>query len=487
MNAQQLRNSILQQAIQGKLVPQDPADEPASELLQRIRKEKERLVKEGKLKKKDLESKLIEEDEIPFEIPESWEWVRLGEVCNDISDIDHKMPPVSEKGIPYISPLNFKKDGSIDYENAKKISIDDFKQLSKKCKPERGDLIFPRYGTIGVVRKVETDIDFLVSYSCATIKPHLINIDADYLYYVLISPLIQRIEIQRYINKTTQPNVGLQSIKLFLFPLPPLAEQRRIVAKIEELMPLVERYGKAQQALDQLNESLPARLRQSILQEAIQGRLVPQDPKEEPASELLKRIRKKKEQLVKEGKLKKKDLESKPIEEDEIPFEIPESWEWCIIGDLFAHNNGKQLNKGNDRGEMMDYITTSNLYWEGFVLDKLKQMPFEDNEIDRCQAIKGDLLVCEGGDIGRAAIWNYDYPIMLQNHLHKLRAYVPLCTEYFRFLFYYYNKSGMIGGKGIGIQGFSSKALHNTLIPLPPLSEQKRIVAKVEELFGVMG
>ena len=249
MNAQQLRNSILQQAIQGKLVPQDPADEPASELLQRIRKEKERLVKEGKLKKKDLESKLIEEDEIPFEIPESWEWVRLGEVCNDISDIDHKMPPVSEKGIPYISPLNFKKDGSIDYENAKKISIDDFKQLSKKCKPERGDLIFPRYGTIGVVRKVETDIDFLVSYSCATIKPHLINIDADYLYYVLISPLIQRIEIQRYINKTTQPNVGLQSIKLFLFPLPPLAEQRRIVAKIEELMPLVERYGKAQQAL----------------------------------------------------------------------------------------------------------------------------------------------------------------------------------------------------------------------------------------------
>ena len=487
MNAQQLRNSILQQAIQGKLVPQDPADEPASELLQRIRKEKERLVKEGKLKKKDLESKLIEEDEIPFEIPESWEWVRLGEVCNDISDIDHKMPPVSEKGIPYISPLNFKKDGSIDYENAKKISIDDFKQLSKKCKPERGDLIFPRYGTIGVVRKVETDIDFLVSYSCATIKPHLINIDADYLYYVLISPLIQRIEIQRYINKTTQPNVGLQSIKLFLFPLPPLAEQRRIVAKIEELMPLVERYGKAQQALDQLNESLPARLRQSILQEAIQGRLVPQDPKEEPASELLKRIRKKKEQLVKEGKLKKKDLESKPIEEDEIPFEIPESWEWCIIGDLFAHNNGKQLNKGNDRGEMMDYITTSNLYWEGFVLDKLKQMPFEDNEIDRCQAIKGDLLVCEGGDIGRAAIWNYDYPIMLQNHLHKLRAYVPLCTEYFRFLFYYYNKSGMIGGKGIGIQGFSSKALHNTLVPLPPLSEQKRIVAKVEELFGVIG
>lgn len=227
-------------------------------------------------------------------------------------------------------------------------------------------------------------------------------------------------------------------------------------------------------------------LRNSILQQAIQGKLVPQDPNDEPASVLLQRIRKEKERLVKEGKLKKKDLESKPIEEDEIPFEIPKGWEWCIIGDLYAHNNGKQLNKGNARGKMMDYITTSNLYWEGFVLDKLKQMPFEDNEIDRCQAIKGDLLVCEGGDIGRAAIWNYDYPIMLQNHLHKLRSYVPLCTEFFRFLFYYYNKSGMIGGKGIGIQGFSSKALHNTLAPLPPLAEQRRIVAKIEELMPLV-
>ena len=308
-----------------------------------------------------------------------------------------------------------------------------------------------------------------------------------YHHYLFLFSKTLKDELHRLSGKTTFEFVSVKKVGDILIPLPPLSEQRRIVAKIEELMPLVERYGKAQQALDQLNESLPARLRQSILQEAIQGRLVPQDPKEEPASELLKRIRKEKEQLVKEGKLKKKDLESKPIEEDEIPFEIPESWKWCIIGDLFAHNNGKQLNKGNARGEMMDYITTSNLYWEGFVLDKLKQMPFEDNEIDRCQAIKGDLLVCEGGDIGRAAIWNYDYPIMLQNHLHKLRAYVPLCTEYFRFLFYYYNKSGMIGGKGIGIQGFSSKALHNTLIPLPPLSEQKRIVAKVEELFGVMG
>ena len=135
---------------------------------------------------------------------------------------------------------------------------------------------------------------------------------------------------------------------------------------------------------------------------------------------------------------------------------------------------------------MMEYITTSNLYWDGFILDNLKKMPFEDNEIERCQAIKGDLLVCEGGDVGRSCIWTYDRPIMLQNHIHKLRAYYPLCTNYFFYIFWLYNMAGIIGGKGIGIQGFSSKALHNTLVPLPPLCEQQRIVAKMQELLPVV-
>jgi type I restriction enzyme S subunit len=483
MNAQQLRNSILQEAIEGRLVPQDPNDEPASVLLDRIREEKKRLVKEGKLKKKDLEEKPISEDEIPFEIPESWEWVRLGNVCNDISDIDHKMPPVVENGIPYISPLNFRKDGSIDYVNAKKISIEDFKQLSRKCKPERDDLIFPRYGTIGVIRKVDTDIDFLVSYSCATIKPHLKSVDANYINAVLNSQLIQSVEIQRYINKTTQPNVGLQSIKLFLFPLPPLAEQHRIVAKIEELLPKVEEYGKAQDALNKLNAELPERLKKSILQEAISGRLVPQDPNDEPASVLLDKIRKEKAQLVKEGKLKKKDLEEKPISEDEKPFDIPDSWEWCKIGYLFLHSSGKQLKGGDTEGTLHPYITTSNLYWDHFELGNLKSMYYKDSEIERCTAQKGDLLVCEGGDIGRSAIWPYDYNICLQNHVHRLRPYL---AGYIRFIYYamwLYKHTGLIGGKGIAIQGLSASALKYITIPLPPLAEQKRIVDKIEEVF----
>jgi len=131
----------------------------------------------------------------------------------------------------------------------------------------------------------------------------------------------------------------------------------------------------------------------------------------------------------------------------------------------------------------MSYITTSNLYWNGFILNNLKKMPFEIKEIERCQAIKGDLLVCEGGDIGRSCIWENDEPIMLQNHIHKLRAYLPLCTRYFYYIFYLYNLSGLIGGKGIGIQGFSSQTLHTTRVPLPPLAEQQRIVEKIEELI----
>ena len=131
----------------------------------------------------------------------------------------------------------------------------------------------------------------------------------------------------------------------------------------------------------------------------------------------------------------------------------------------------------------MSYITTSNLYWNCFILNNLKKMPFEIKEIERCQAIKGDLLVCEGGDIGRSCIWENDEPIMLQNHIHKLRAYLPLCTRYFYYIFYLYNLSGLIGGKGIGIQGFSSQTLHTTRVPLPPLAEQQRIVEKIEELI----
>ena len=167
---------------------------------------------------------------------------------------------------------------------------------------------------------------------------------------------------------------------------------------------------------------------------------------------------------------------------DEVPFDIPDSWEWVRLGELFQHNTGKALNAANRTGQLKQYITTSNLYWNRFELDNLKEMHFSESEVEKCTVIKGDLLVCEGGDIGRAAIWSYNYPMCIQNHIHRLRAYVPVCTRFFYYLFDLYKHAGWIGGKGIGIQGLSSNAIHSLLFPLPPLAEQYRIVDAIDTL-----
>ena len=240
-------------------------------------------------------------------------------------------------------------------------------------------------------------------------------------------------------------------------------------------------------------------LKNSILQMAVQGKLVPQDPNDEPASVLLERIRAEKERLIKEKKIKReknpsvifKGADNTPYEkigvevrslEDEVPFDIPDSWEWVRLGELFQHNTGKALNASNRTGQLKQYITTSNLYWDRFELDNLKEMHFSESEVEKCTVIKGDLLVCEGGDIGRAAIWPYDYPMCIQNHVHRLRAYLPLCTRFFYYLFDLYKHAGWIGGKGIGIQGLSSNAIHSLLFPFPPLAEQYRIADAIDTM-----
>ena len=239
-------------------------------------------------------------------------------------------------------------------------------------------------------------------------------------------------------------------------------------------------------------------LKNSILQLAVQGKLVPQDPSDEPASVLLERIRKEKEALIKAKKIKKeknpsvifRGADNTPYEKIgnevvplDVPFDIPDSWEWVRIGHIFSHNTGKALNSSNSAGEKLTYITTSNLYWNQFEFGTLKEMPFTDVEIEKCTVTKGDLLVCEGGDIGRAAIWNFEYPMRIQNHIHRLRAYIPICQEFYYYIFYLYKHMGWIGGKGIAIQGLSSNALHSILVPLPSLSEQKRIVLAIEKIL----
>ena len=227
----------------------------------------------------------------------------------------------------------------------------------------------------------------------------------------------------------------------------------------------------------------PQELHLSILERAFQGRLTEQNHDDGTGAELLETIKAEKLQLIK-SKIIKKEKEQPVITGDDIPFDVPENWAWAYVGDIFLHNTGKAQNSsGSANGIIRKFITTSNLYWNRFDFSKVKEMPFTEKELERCTVKKGDLLVCEGGDCGRSAIWNYDEEVCIQNHVHRLRPYVEVSIEYFYHLFYLYKFTGKLRGRGVGIQGLSNEAIHQVICPLPPLAEQKRIVAKIKELL----
>ena len=256
-----LEQTLLQLAVRGLLVPQDPTDEPASVLLQKIRAEKDRLIAAGQIKK-DKPLPTIADEEKPFELPLGWEWVRWANISMKIGDIDHKMPSEAKDGVPYVSPRDFYGTNEIDFDGAKKIAYSDYVQLANKIRPEVGDLIYPRYGTIGVVRKVTTNREFLASYSCAVIKVIPGFIEPDYQYLFSVSGWA-KMQAASATNKTTQPNVGLKSIQEFLVPLPPLAEQSRIVTRVTQLRRLC---ADLRQRLAE-REAVQARLAEALVQQ----------------------------------------------------------------------------------------------------------------------------------------------------------------------------------------------------------------------------
>lgn len=227
-------------------------------------------------------------------------------------------------------------------------------------------------------------------------------------------------------------------------------------------------------------------IRSKILDLAMRGQLTEQLPEDGNAEELYQQIQKEKQELIKEGKIKKQ----KPLPEitdEEIPFDIPKNWKWVYLGELFEHNTGKALKTSDQNGQLLEYITTSNLYWDHFELKKLKSMYFKESEIDKCTVKKGDLLICEGGDIGRSAIWTFDYEIRIQNHIHKLRKYSELIyTDFYYYLLWLYKQTDRISGIGIGLQGFSSKRVHSLIVPFVPYYEAVRVVLKVKKAFSVL-
>ena len=518
MNGKQLKNSILQWAIQGKLVPQDPNDEPASVLLEKIRTEKARLIKEGKIKKDKNESFIFRgddnsyyekflatgevkciDDEIPFEIPQGWVWARLTHITYLIEDCPHSTAKDEGLGYPLVRTPNV-GFGRLILDGVHRVSEAVYNQRNTRAIPQANDLIFAREAPAGNIAVIQDGEKVCLGQRTVLVRPIVRCLYPDYLAYYILSPLSQ----QNLVNKssgTTVAHVNLSDFRPYLVAVPPIEEQHRIMDRIEELLPLVELYGSYHSELESLNTEVYTRLCKSILQEAIQGKLVPQIAEEGTAQELLEQIKFEKLKLIKEGKLKKSALSSSIIYKGDdnkyyeqignkhiditnsIPFDIPLSWQWIRLGTLFNHCTGKALNASNKEGVMKSYITTSNLYWNHFALDKLKQMPFTENELDKCTVTYGDLLVCEGGDIGRAAVWREDYNICIQNHVHKLRSFIPTCIMFYFYVFYFYKSAGYIGGKGIGIQGLSSRALDQLTIPLPPKSEQERIVEKIEILF----
>ena len=476
MTPEQLKASILQYAIQGKLVEQRPEEGTGEELYQQIQAEKQRLVQEKKIKKEKPLAE-ITEDEKPFDIPESWKWVKVGEIGSwGAGATPPRTNPVYYGGtIPWLKTGDL-NDGFIN-EIPEFITDLALEKTSVRLNPV-GSVLMAMYGaTIGKLGILE--IPATTNQACCACIPYN-GIHNRYLFYYLMSMR------RTYISMAeggAQPNISKEKIVNSLFPLPPLIEQKRIVAKIEELLPLVDRYAASYEKLEQFNAKFPEDMKKSILQYAIQGKLVEQRPEEGTGEQLYQQIQAEKQRLIQEKKIKKEKPLAE-ITEDDIPFDIPESWKWCYIGELFLHNTGKAQNStGSQNGTIRKFITTSNLYWDEFDFTKVKEMPFTDKELERCTVQKGDLLVCEGGDCGRSAVWKYDEEVCIQNHVHRLRPYQPVDIYYFYYLFYFYKNTGKLRGRGVAIQGLSNDAIHRVIVPLPPLAEQKRIVAKIEELL----
>ena len=508
MTGQQLKNSILQMAVQGKLVPQDPNDEPASVLLKRIRVEKEQLIKEGKIKKEKNPSLIFRgadnlpyekigrnepvciADEVPFEIPESWEWVRLGKIVYNRG----QMKPID--GFCYIDI------GSIDNKNQKLndkeliITADKAPSRARKI-VAIGDILYstvrPYLHNMCIVNRTFSHQP-IASTGFAALTCHT-GFYNKFLFYYLMSP-----DFDAYANSTDNAKgvayPAINDAKLYraLIPVPPEEEQKRIIKRLKKVLPYVDTYSTTYSETESLNNAFPDRIKKSILQEAVQGKLVPQNPSDEPASVLLERIRAEKQKLIAEGKIKKDKHESvifrrdnshyeklDGIErciDDEIPFEIPESWEWTRLGQIISLLSGTDFKpeEYNDKCNGIPYITgASSLSENGVLINRWTEMP-------KIIVNYGDiLLVCKGSGYGKTVICDIE-KAHIARQIMAIKKFSTLDMLYIRlFLQANFNQ---IKSKGQGvIPGIDRNSVMNMLFPIPPLAEQKRIVEKQRELF----
>lgn len=483
MTPQELKSSILQLAIQGKLVEQRPEEGTGEELYQQIQAEKKRLIQEGKIKKeKPLPE--IAEDEMPFEIPESWKWVQWGEIVNIVSARRVHQSDWKMEGIPFYRAREIAKLATDGYvENELFISQELYEEFSKSGVPKEGDLMVTAVGTLGKTYIVKDKDHFYYKDASVICFENYAHVCPEYLKYLMESELMKS-QIRSNSGGTTVATLTMVRMVEYLMPLPPLAEQKRIVAQIEQLLPYLDCYEKAWNRLEEFNRRFPADMQKSILQMAIQGKLVEQRPEEGTGEELYRQIQAEKQALIKAGKIKKE----KPlpeIAEDEVPFEIPEGWKWVRLPSVSSSCLGKMLDRQKNSGSLMPYLRNVNVRWGSFDLMDLLEMRFEDVEDDRFLIRKNDLVMCEGGEPGRCAIWTQDTPIHFQKACHRIRFAQSLNVFFFYHVFRLYASNGIFSNlfTGTTIKHLTGQSLDRVVVPLPPLAEQKRIVARLEEIL----
>lgn len=465
MRVDELKNKILQLAIQGKLVPQDEKDIPASVLLEEIKKEKEQLIKEKKIKREKPLPEITEEEK-PFEIPKGWEWCRLGEICIQITDGVHKTPNYISEGVPFLSIKNISQ-GYFDFSDVKYISKEQHNELTKRCKPEFGDLLFCRIGTLGRFKVIDIEDEFSIFVSLGLIKLGD-KISPKYAEIMLNSPFLYSQYYKIKVDGSHTSKLNLGDIPKVIIPLPSVAEQLRIVQKVDELFEIIDELSKNKEAmLKNISDT-----RNKVLQLAIQGKLVEQKPEDTPASILLEEIRKEKEKLIKEKKIKKE----KPlpeITEEEKPFELPKGWEWVRLRDI-----SKYIKAGGDKPKEFSNIKVgeykvpviSNGKTNNGIIGYTK-VATEDN---LCITVSGR------GTIGYSCIRREPFCPIVRLIVINVSSYISV--EYLNYTFQLLIEKGV----GTSIQQLTVPMVSPKVIPLPPFMEQLRIVKKVDEIMAYL-
>lgn len=495
MTSQELKNSILHLAVQGKLVPQEINDESATELLKRINKYRADAIAEGKLfVDKKHTADVITEDDIPYDLPSSWIWVRFADI---VAFNSGKTPARQDTTcwsngiVPWVSIADMVADG-ITYTTKDKVS----KQAITNCFAEKispaGTMIMSFKLTIGKMSIL--GVNAVHNEAIISIFPTAETRDAEVLkkYLFKILPVIAVMGDSK--NAVKGKTLNATSISNLMIPLPPVAEQERIVEKVEELLPYIEKYDKAEKQLQKVNDEFPDKLRKSILQQAVQGKLTERHPDDEPASELLNRISAEKAKLVAEGKVYR-EKELKPVSNDEIPFDIPDDWTWCKLGELT-----RLITKGSspswqgvsytteDNGIL--FVTSENVGTGNMLLEMRKYVEAKFNEMHPSSILqKGDLLTnIVGASIGRTAVFEENIKnANINQAVCIIRLVDHALSEY---LLMYLNSATAIHimtAKSVDSAraNLSLTSVTNLLVPLPPLAEQKRIVARVEALLAV--